>query len=163
MLLVKRRQHFTTSDYYIRFPVFSGGGEHVGPPGSDLVTSSLDSHNFHLHQSTEWPLMPSGWGIIILEDTAPIRIDVSPPRQRWSLRTNCYWFAVTLSSQGTSGPKALAAKCPHTAPRCQQLPSLYGPGFSCTSIHLYKLVKVLLKTYKGYETKKFQRVHWCWS
>lgn len=144
MLVVKRPQHFTASDYYIRFPTFSVLVVVESTlvlqvhTGSDLVTSSLDSHNFHLHQSTEWPLMPSGWGIIILEDTAPMRIDVSPPRQRWPLRTNCYWFVVTLSSQGTSGPKALPAKCPQTASRCQQRPSLYCPGFSCTSIHLYK-------------------------
>lgn len=43
---------------------------------------------------------------IILEETTPIRIEMLYHRIKvWSLRTTFYWFAVTLSCKGITGPK----------------------------------------------------------
>lgn len=89
---------------------------------------------FHLHQNTP-----------PVEETTPIRTEMFPHRIKvWSLRTTFYWFAVTLSSEGITGPKpwqqSRATVSDHLPAGVKQS-DLYHSLHICT----YRLIENMLK------------------
>lgn len=89
--------------------------------GWDLVSVKSianESDDFHTHQTTQWPLMPTDGGIVILEENTFIKIEIFHHRLKVIDYKTLYWFALTLLCKG----KIRLKLCQQNAPSSKTEP-----------------------------------------